>query len=223
MAALLEGTPPMAKLAPREPLAELPPAFSVERMTATVRALSAPELKGRGLGTAGDRSRRGPDRRRHERSRARGPSHRSRDEQRHRRPARHEAGMGGIERRRRRALRPPRRRQGGDGAPGRRRQRQRRRRPSRAGPSDGVERPRFAHRDLRRLHGRGVGTLGIEALRRGDVGVARVEGDRHGQPRYGRTPVRRKDPRARVEFRERVDSHRQRSRLRDGSARRSRR
>jgi aminopeptidase N len=51
MTALLEGTPPMAKPTPREPLAELPPAFSVERMTATVRALSAPELKGRGLGT----------------------------------------------------------------------------------------------------------------------------------------------------------------------------
>jgi hypothetical protein len=49
--AMLEGTPPMAKLAAREPLAELPPAFSAERMTATVRALSAPELKGRGLGT----------------------------------------------------------------------------------------------------------------------------------------------------------------------------
>jgi aminopeptidase N len=51
MTAMLEGTPPMAKLAPREPLAELPPAFSAERMMATVRTLSAPELKGRGLGT----------------------------------------------------------------------------------------------------------------------------------------------------------------------------
>ncbi len=53
MTAFIEGTPAMAKLAPREPLAELPPAFSEERMMATVRALSAPELKGRGLGTPG--------------------------------------------------------------------------------------------------------------------------------------------------------------------------
>ncbi len=51
MTAFIDGTPPMAKLAPREPLAELPPAFSQERMMATVRALSAPEMKGRGLGT----------------------------------------------------------------------------------------------------------------------------------------------------------------------------
>jgi len=51
MTAFLDGTPAMAKLAPREPLAELPPAFSEERMMATVRALSAPGLKGRGLGT----------------------------------------------------------------------------------------------------------------------------------------------------------------------------
>jgi hypothetical protein len=51
MTAMIEGTPQMAKLAPREPLAELPPAFSEERMMATVRALSAPEMKGRGLGT----------------------------------------------------------------------------------------------------------------------------------------------------------------------------
>ena len=51
MTAMIEGTPPMAKLAPREPLAELPPAFSEERMLATVRALAAPEMKGRGLGT----------------------------------------------------------------------------------------------------------------------------------------------------------------------------
>jgi len=49
MTAFLDGTPAMAKLAPREPLAELPPAFSEERMMATVRALSASELKGRGL------------------------------------------------------------------------------------------------------------------------------------------------------------------------------
>jgi len=51
MTAFLDGTPPMAKLAAREPLAELPPAFSEERMMATVRTLSAPDLKGRGLGT----------------------------------------------------------------------------------------------------------------------------------------------------------------------------
>jgi peptidase M28-like protein/PDZ domain-containing protein/peptidase M1-like protein len=51
MSAMLEGTPSMAKLAPREPLAELPPAFSAERMMTTVSALSAPEMKGRGLGT----------------------------------------------------------------------------------------------------------------------------------------------------------------------------
>jgi hypothetical protein len=51
MTAFLAGAPPMAKLAPREPLASLPPAFSEERMTATIRALAAPELKGRGLGT----------------------------------------------------------------------------------------------------------------------------------------------------------------------------
>ncbi len=51
MTAMIEGTPPMAKLAPREPLATLPPAFSEERMMATARALSAPEMKGRGLGT----------------------------------------------------------------------------------------------------------------------------------------------------------------------------
>jgi aminopeptidase N len=51
MTAFLDGTPPMARLAPREPLAELPPAFSEERMTATVRALSAPEMRGRGYGT----------------------------------------------------------------------------------------------------------------------------------------------------------------------------
>jgi hypothetical protein len=51
MTAFLEGTPAMAKLAPREPLAELPPAFSQERMMAMVGALSAPEMKGRGYGT----------------------------------------------------------------------------------------------------------------------------------------------------------------------------
>ena len=51
MTAFISGTPPMAKLALREPMAELPPAFSEERMMATVRALAAPELKGRGRGT----------------------------------------------------------------------------------------------------------------------------------------------------------------------------
>ena len=51
LTAFLDGTPAMAKLAAREPLAELPPAFSEERMMATVRALSAAALKGRGLGT----------------------------------------------------------------------------------------------------------------------------------------------------------------------------
>jgi hypothetical protein len=51
MTAFIDGTPSMAKLGPREPLAELPPAFSKERMLATVRSLSASELKGRGYGT----------------------------------------------------------------------------------------------------------------------------------------------------------------------------
>jgi hypothetical protein len=51
MTAFLQGTAPMGKLAAREPLASLPPAFSEERMMGTVRALSAPELKGRGFGT----------------------------------------------------------------------------------------------------------------------------------------------------------------------------
>jgi hypothetical protein len=32
MTGVADGTPPMAKPAPREPLAELPPGFSVERM-----------------------------------------------------------------------------------------------------------------------------------------------------------------------------------------------
>ena len=45
------GDVPMGKLASREPLAELPPAFSKERMLATVSALAAPEMKGRGLKT----------------------------------------------------------------------------------------------------------------------------------------------------------------------------
>ena len=41
------GDVPMAKLATRDPLAELPPAFSKERMLATVNALAAPAMKGR--------------------------------------------------------------------------------------------------------------------------------------------------------------------------------
>jgi aminopeptidase N len=51
MTAMLVGTPAMAKLAAREPLAELPPAFSKDRMMDNLRALSAPEMKGRGFGT----------------------------------------------------------------------------------------------------------------------------------------------------------------------------
>jgi len=51
MTALLARDVPMAALAPREALAELPPAFSKERMLATVRQLSAPQLAGRGAGT----------------------------------------------------------------------------------------------------------------------------------------------------------------------------
>ena len=50
---LLEGTPAMGTLAPRAALAELPPSFSKERMAATVRALSAPEMGGRGVGSPG--------------------------------------------------------------------------------------------------------------------------------------------------------------------------
>jgi hypothetical protein len=52
MTALLEGAPPMGKLAARRALAELPPAFSKERMLATTRRLAAPEMKGRGAGSA---------------------------------------------------------------------------------------------------------------------------------------------------------------------------
>ena len=51
MTAFIDGTPTMAKLAPREALAELPPAFSKERMLATVSALASDEMKGRGSGT----------------------------------------------------------------------------------------------------------------------------------------------------------------------------
>ncbi len=42
-----------APLAPREPLAAPPPAFSEQRLRADVEALSAPEMDGRGLGTPG--------------------------------------------------------------------------------------------------------------------------------------------------------------------------
>jgi len=53
LTSLLEGTPEMGTLASRPALAELPPAFSKERMAATVRALSAPEMGGRGAGSPG--------------------------------------------------------------------------------------------------------------------------------------------------------------------------
>ena len=55
MTAWLEGTPEMATLPAREPLAELPPAFSKERMLATVRALADPSLAGRPWDGAGAR------------------------------------------------------------------------------------------------------------------------------------------------------------------------
>ena len=51
-----DGTFPkveMAMLAPRQPLALLPPAFSKDRMTNTISHLARPEYAGRGLGTAG--------------------------------------------------------------------------------------------------------------------------------------------------------------------------
>lgn len=51
-----DGTYPkveMAGLAPRQPLAVLPPAFSKDRMTETVIHLAKPEYAGRGLGTEG--------------------------------------------------------------------------------------------------------------------------------------------------------------------------
>ncbi|MFB0506893.1 MAG: M20/M25/M40 family metallo-hydrolase, partial [Thermodesulfobacteriota bacterium] len=51
-----DGTIPkieMGKLAPREPLAILPPVFSQERMMDTIRFLSSDELEGRGFGTEG--------------------------------------------------------------------------------------------------------------------------------------------------------------------------
>jgi aminopeptidase N len=46
------ATPPLV-LAPREPLAELPPAFSSARMMDVVRRLADPALEGRGLGSPG--------------------------------------------------------------------------------------------------------------------------------------------------------------------------
>jgi aminopeptidase N len=42
---------PMGRLAPRAALAELPPPFSKDRMLATVRALSAPGMNGRAIGS----------------------------------------------------------------------------------------------------------------------------------------------------------------------------
>ncbi len=53
---LKDGTIPkiqMGKLAPREPLATLPPVFSKERMMEAIRLLSSDELRGRGFGTEG--------------------------------------------------------------------------------------------------------------------------------------------------------------------------
>ena len=49
-AVLVEGSK-MGTLAPRQALAELPPAFSKERMLATVAELASPALRGRGAGT----------------------------------------------------------------------------------------------------------------------------------------------------------------------------
>jgi len=49
-AVLVEGTK-MGTLAPRPALAELPPAFSKERMLATIAELASPALRGRGAGT----------------------------------------------------------------------------------------------------------------------------------------------------------------------------
>jgi hypothetical protein len=51
LTAFLSDPAPMAKLAAREPLAELPPAFSKERMLASVKLLASPEMRGRGAGT----------------------------------------------------------------------------------------------------------------------------------------------------------------------------
>jgi hypothetical protein len=51
MTAMLSDNVEMAKLAPRVPLAELPPAFSKERMLDTIRALAGADMKGRGAAT----------------------------------------------------------------------------------------------------------------------------------------------------------------------------
>ncbi len=45
------GDAPIGALAKREPLADLPPAFSKERMVETVRALAAPSMRGRKAGS----------------------------------------------------------------------------------------------------------------------------------------------------------------------------
>jgi hypothetical protein len=49
----LGAEPVSAALPPRPPLAELPPVFDAGRMAATVATLAAPEMEGRGLGSAG--------------------------------------------------------------------------------------------------------------------------------------------------------------------------
>jgi aminopeptidase N len=51
--ALGSGSAPAVALEPREPLAELPPAFSADRMRADVLRLADPKLEGRGLGSPG--------------------------------------------------------------------------------------------------------------------------------------------------------------------------
>jgi aminopeptidase N len=51
--ALVGGPAPVLALEPREPLAELPPAFSAGRMMAHVLRLADPQLEGRGLGGPG--------------------------------------------------------------------------------------------------------------------------------------------------------------------------
>jgi aminopeptidase N len=50
---LVDGPLPPLSLAPRKPLAELPPAFSADRMMGDLRRLANPALEGRGLGTPG--------------------------------------------------------------------------------------------------------------------------------------------------------------------------
>jgi len=50
---LADGPAPALVLEPRPALAELPPAFSAERMMADVQRLADPELEGRGLGSPG--------------------------------------------------------------------------------------------------------------------------------------------------------------------------